>query len=338
MTTINTLGELLKAANSDYLVFDLGRRVQPIATAIFEDFEKLQLAYPYPIQGHAQFALVFGENTQQPFIWFLKFPLDERGLLNPAARSQFMQMLSDAMGNDITRPLTEEEQQRMADHPFNVRPSQEKLAIFNAQLRKQLKQPASAQYEFACQYLSRKTEAHLWQSVGLQGLADICARADDFEHAQLLSNALSSPITELQTAVCQLIEHVNLPTSSQQTIQHVFVNASAEQRSYLLRALASNSAACETLLRQLATDEEKLDQNQLIAIAARCWTCLKQDDVRKFYLESLAHQPQSFFNQIFADIVAIPEIRHPLLSELRNPERSVQLSQAIGGLFKATTQ
>ncbi|KFZ37194.1 hypothetical protein HR45_12340 [Shewanella mangrovi] len=338
MSTINTLGELLNAANSEYLVFDLGRRVQPIATSVFQAFENLQLAYPYPIQGHAQFAIVFGENKQQPFIWFLKFPLDERGLLNPAARSQFLQMLSDAMGDDITRPLTEEEQQRMANHPFNVRPSQEKLAIFNAQLRRQLKQPASAQYEFACQYLSGKTDAQLWQSVGLQGLADICARAEDFEHAQLLSNALSSKIVEIQTASCQLLEHVTLPTSVMQTVETLFSHAEAKQRSYLLRAVASSPDCCNTLLRQMAASHEKLEQTQLIAVAARCWNSLKQDDVRKFYLESLALQPQSFFNQIFADIVAIPDIRHPLLSELRNPDRSERLSQAIGGLFKAMTQ
>jgi hypothetical protein len=76
----------------------------------------------------------------------------------------------------------------------------------------------------------------------------------------------------------------------------------------------------------------------LVAIAARCWLSLKQDGCRKIYLEALALQEQSFFNQIFADIVAIPGIRTQVLSELRNPHRSDRLSGAIGGLFRATTE
>jgi hypothetical protein len=59
---------------------------------------------------------------------------------------------------------------------------------------------------------------------------------------------------------------------------------------------------------------------------------------RSIYLEALALQPQAFFNQVFADIVAIPSLRNQLLGELRNPNRSVQLSQAIGGLFKAASK
>lgn len=338
MSNINTLGELLAAANTQYRVFDLGRRVRPISNSVFDAFETLAVPYPYPIQGHAQFAMVFGEDPQQPFIWFLKFPLDERGLLNPAARSQFMQMLSDAIGQDITKPLTEEEQQRMASHPFHAKPSQEKLAIFNAQLRKSLHQPASSQYEFACQYLAGNASDDLWQTVGLQGLADICTRASDSEHAQLLSNALTTSIAEIHVATCQLLEHVEAPTSVLQTITKLFTDMDAERRSYLLRASASSEETTAQLLQQLADKQQPLDQQQLIAVAARCWSVLKRDAIRKFYLESLAAQPQPFFNQIFADIVAIPEIRMPMLSELRNPERSAQLAAAIGGLFKAMNQ
>lgn len=338
MSNINTLGELLNAANTQYWVFDLGRRVQPISNSEFDAFETLTAPYPYPIQGHAQFAMVFGEDPQQPFIWFLKFPLDERGLLNPAARSQFMQMLSDAIGQDITKPLTEEEQQRMASHPFHAKPSQEKLAIFNAQLRKSLKQPASSQYEFACQYLAGNTSDEMWQSVGLQGLADICARASDFEHAQLLSNALTASVAEIQIATCQLLEHVVAPASVQHIMMQQFIAADAERQGYLLRASASAPEFTEQLLTQLNEQQQFLDEQQLIAIAARCWPVLKRDAIRKFYLESLAKQSQTFFNQIFADIVAIPDIRLPLLAELRNPDRSTQLSAAIGGLFKAMTQ
>jgi hypothetical protein len=89
-------------------------------------------------------------------------------------------------------------------------------------------------------------------------------------------------------------------------------------------------------IKQL-NDQQLLNDNGLITIAARNWIALKDDATRKDYLEALAKQPQHFFNQVFADIVAIPSLRQGLLSDLRHPERSVQLATAIGGLFKAAS-
>ncbi len=59
MDSITTLSELLSAANTQYQVYDLGRRVQHIDPMAFHQIEGLQSPYPFPIQGHAQFALVF---------------------------------------------------------------------------------------------------------------------------------------------------------------------------------------------------------------------------------------------------------------------------------------
>ena len=104
-----------------------------------------------------------------------------------------------------------------------------------------------------------------------------------------------------------------------------------------MRALASQSELSQQALAHLQHTDQ-LDANALISIAGRNWSILKQELSRSIYLEALALQPQAFFNQVFADIVAIPNLRNHLLRELRNPNRSVQLSQAIGGLFKAASK
>ncbi|QUN04894.1 DUF3549 family protein [Shewanella yunxiaonensis] len=336
MHTISTFGELLNAANSQYLIYDMGRRVQSIDVMAFRQIEALTAPYPYPIQGHACFALVFWERPTAPFIWFLKLPLDEQGLLNPAGRSQFIEMLLEAMGTDLKKELTEAQQQQLASHPFSFRPSQEKLALFNALVRRQLGQPASAQYEYACQYLSGNDAAQHWQAVGLQGLADVCARAEQLEHPKLLAEALGSAAVEVRIALCQMLEHVTISKELAAKISAYLPNQEATVQSYYLRALASQPDSCATAIETSVKEEAWLSRDMLLAIAARCWMVLKQEQCRKIFLESLARQPLDFFITIFADIVAIPAIRTVLLGELRNPERSVQLSTAIGGLFRNT--
>ena len=93
MTEITTLSQFLSTANTQFQVYDLGRRVQNIDMMAFHQIESLATPYPYPIQGHAHFAIVFWQAEQQPYIWFIKLPLDEQGLLSPAPRQQFIKMI-----------------------------------------------------------------------------------------------------------------------------------------------------------------------------------------------------------------------------------------------------
>ena len=117
MTEITTLSQFLTTAKTQFQVYDLGRRVQHIDMLAFHQIESLSAPYPYPIQGHAQFAIVFWDASQQHFIWFLKLALDEQGLLSPAPRSQFIEMILAALGQDPTQPLSDEQQLPVASHP-----------------------------------------------------------------------------------------------------------------------------------------------------------------------------------------------------------------------------
>ncbi|ABE54829.1 conserved hypothetical protein [Shewanella denitrificans OS217] len=344
MTEITTLSQFLTTANTQFQVYDLGRRVQHIDALAFHQIESLLAPYPYPIQGHAQLGLVFWQQSAQPYIWFLKLPLDEQGLLSPAPRSQFIQMILDALGRDLTQELTEAQQEQFANHPFSFKPNQHKLALFNALVRQQLGQPASSQYEFAAQYLSEQAvigessavenESHSWEQLGLQGIADVCVRAQSLDNMDSLIRSFDFSPLPVHAALCQCLEHLPLEPSLAEKIYLLFEQASNEHKASYLAALASSPSLSIKAIAHLA-QHNLLDANHLVTIAARNWQALKDDSCRKSYLEALALQEQGFFNQVFADIVAIPSLRQALLLDLRNPERSNILSIAIGGLFKA---
>jgi len=334
MTEITTLSQFLKTANTQFQVYDLGRRVQHIDMMTFHQIEALQTPYPSPVQGHAQFAIVFWDASQQHYIWFIKLALDEQGLFSPAPRLQFIKMIIEALGRDPTQPLTEQQQEQLANHPFNFKPPQEKLAVFNALVRKQLGEKASAQYEFAYQYISGQYPQEQWQNMGMQGIADVCVRADQLDHQQQINACFERAAPEVRIAMCQCLEHLTLDDSLADIIFEQCLSAAAEQQTYLLRALASQPLRSQKAIAYLDATVG-LTADTLIAIAARNWSALNDEHTLKLYLEALAKQEQHFFNQVFADMVAIPLIRTQLLAQLRDPNRSTALSAAIGGLFKA---
>ncbi|WP_133406502.1 DUF3549 family protein [Parashewanella tropica] len=336
MTEITTLSQFLTTAKTQFQIYDLGRRVQHIDMMAFHQIESLKTPYPYPIQGHAQFAVVFWNEDKQPYIWFIKLALDERGLFVPAARSQFIQMILEALGRDPTQPLTEQQQQALANNPFSFKPSQEKLAVFNALVRKQLGLPASSQYESAIQYLSGQMLKENWQYIGLQGIADVCVRAKQLDHEQHILNGLQNSAIEVQGALCQSLEHMEISDDIAKPIYEAFVNSFEDLTLPQLRALAGNKAYSQKAVMHLIKQRKLSLDTILITIAARNWNVLTDDKIRLAYLEALALQSQAFFNQVFADLVAIPVLRNAMLGELRNPKRSPTLSKAVGGLFAAT--
>ena len=75
--TIASISALLNLSDSQYRVYDMGRRVEKISKAQFEKIEAAQLPYPYPMQGHAMLAIAFWQKqSQSPYLWFIKLPLD----------------------------------------------------------------------------------------------------------------------------------------------------------------------------------------------------------------------------------------------------------------------
>ncbi|EDP59085.1 hypothetical protein AND4_15035 [Vibrio sp. AND4] len=99
MENIQTLTQLLNNSHCEYQIFDLGRRIRTIEPQLFTDVEKGQCPYPFPMQRKAHLAIAYWNEQKQPWIWFLKFELDERGLLKQADVGNFIKYVVEAMGH-----------------------------------------------------------------------------------------------------------------------------------------------------------------------------------------------------------------------------------------------
>ncbi|GAA4878182.1 DUF3549 family protein [Ferrimonas pelagia] len=335
MESINTLDQFLTQAGTQYQVFDLGRRVVPFTASRFRQFEEGTLAYPWPRAGHAWLGVVFWQPSaeRQHYVWFLKLPLDEQGFLNPAARSQFLQMVIEALGHEPAASLSAEQQDKLSNNPFTFTPPQEKMAMFHAQVRLQLVQPASVYYEAVQHYLTGQGEWCQWQHLGLQGFADHACRASQLTEAEERQAILSMPLAPLQ-ALASVTEHTQVRAGSAAAWWQRAQTAQDEsERLIALRALAGDPLARQQAVDQLLS-EPTLSQEAIIAIAARLWQGLDSTRLHLF-MEKLALYPGHLFNQIYCDLVAIPQLRPWVLATLRAPNRSAVLKHAIAQLMTA---
>lgn len=190
MDTIHTLSELLRNSDCTFKIFDLGRRIKTIDNQVFEQIEKGQQPYPYPLQRKAHLAIAYWNQAKQPWIWFLKFELDERGLLKQAEVGNFIKFVVEAMGTRLNQEMSEEQQQKLANNPYTYKPSEDKMAVFHSQIRAYLDLPCSQYYEHAQHYFKGGLGWQNWQTVGLQGITDIAARLGTEQNGVELRKAL----------------------------------------------------------------------------------------------------------------------------------------------------
>ena len=101
---IATLGQLLDGAGTQWRAFDIGRHITKLDKKQFLAIEQAQVPYPYPLAGHAWLAIQFWDSkaSKEPYVWFLKFPLDEQSKLVSASRDHFANMVIEALGSEIT--------------------------------------------------------------------------------------------------------------------------------------------------------------------------------------------------------------------------------------------
>lgn len=333
--SIATIGECLQAGNSDYWVFDMGRRVQPLDKQTFAAIERQQQPYPYPIQQHARIAVLFQhqQQPQQPFLWFLQFPLDERGLLNLAARDEYLQYVITALGEEITGQLSEQQQQQLKNNPYLFTPSEDKRAALHATIQRQRQQPASIHFEYAASYIAGEQPFENWQDVGLQGLHDIAARVfDDPSLAAAIAKNLGFYADSVAEALLVALEHQRIPAAVQNAISDFVQQAQLPvQQLSGLRALASVSdhpRVIALLQQRLAS----ANADELTVIAARHWPALGNEDLLSVFIERASEQPQAVFNALFRDLVMMPSLRPFVLGYLHQTPLSTALEKALAGL------
>jgi hypothetical protein len=122
--SINSISEFLLHAGTEYIVFDMGRRLTALDNQAFLDIENGSTVAPFPRQQHAWFGIVFWNknSSNQHYIWFIKLPLDEQGLVVAASRNHFLQIIVDALGQSISDDS--EAANTLPDNPYSFVPAQ----------------------------------------------------------------------------------------------------------------------------------------------------------------------------------------------------------------------
>ena len=337
---IATLGQLLDNAGTQWRAFDIGRHITKLDKKQFLAIEQAQVPYPYPLAGHAWLAIQFWDvkASKEPYVWFLKFPVDEQSMLVSASRDHFADMVIQALGTEITG---EQADGKLDNNPYVFTPNANKLAAFNAQIKVLLKQPASQYYEHAQLYFSGKIGFDNWQSVALQGIADFALRLDSDTNLGNLKKAWPHLPVEVLQPLSAMLEHVEIPTSISELLvdyaQTAIDNKDTIAITSALRAISKGQAQglCAQLVDNVLSSPVGQDSDVLLTIAGRCFTQLENPERLHIFMDNCAHHQQieELFPSIFADLVAIPTIRPHLLGLLRKENRSETLARAIGRLF-----
>ncbi|WP_258806979.1 DUF3549 family protein [Pseudidiomarina sp. CB1] len=341
--SISTLSQLLRESQSDYLCYDLGRRVQAIHTTEFNAIERQQAPYPYPVQGHACFALIFwpqlSNQEQEPFLWFLKFPLDERGLLEQAAVQEYLTSVITLLGQQVTHALTEEQEQQLQQSPYLFTPAEEKRAALHAQLSLRWQRQPSVHFELAQTALAQPEH---WQQVGVQGLHDVAARLAELPTTQtaLLEHFDNYP-APLRQATAIALEHQQLPTSLTTALAAKVANLTAgDVRADLLRSLAG-SATTEAVQQAVQQVLANASVDECVICCARLWQAFDPLYTPHLKLElllmALAQHDDKIFAALVTDLLRLPMLRPHLLVTLQRDDLAQPIRQAWQGFIHGAT-
>ncbi|WP_448213847.1 DUF3549 family protein [Colwellia sp. MEBiC06753] len=354
MDRIDTISELLSASGSQFRIYDIGRKITKISKDDFNKVEHNQLPYPYPIQGHACFSVVFWQAKQKtPYLWFIKLPLDERGLLNQGARNHFIAIIIEALGKDLTVDPSEQQQELLNSNPYHITPAEYKMAAINSIVKNELKQAPSIHFEHFQEYIAGNGDWDNWQTIGIQGISDVASQVSNPTIAKDIAKHLNKFPEPVFLPLCQALENQTLSVSlidafialtpelikaeatqaqlaalppSEQTAQHT-------KLAHIVRALASSAEHphVQAFISELIASEPSDDV--LITIAGRCWQALTPSTLEAMLSALAAKSDLALFNAIFKDLVAIPALRPHVFSVMRSETRSDALAKAIGQLF-----
>ena len=343
---ITTLSEFLHHSGAKYRVFDMGRRVAQLNSEQFLNFEAAKQAYPYPLQKSALFGVIFWSPTRpdKHYIWFLKFPLDEQGLLIQSARDELISKLLKHAGESmlaVTRSDAIED--ILKDSPYTFTPFEEKLAAFNSKANNCLGRQPSSYYNNAFNYFIGDKDLNDWQSLAIQGVADVAERLNEGADTQRLIEVLPKLPVRPFVVLCSFLEQVE-PTVAivealTQQIEYELQQKepNIEKICACLRA-ASNSRA-RGLLKQMVIQVLKDDCSKKIEILAiisgRLWQLLENSQICTLFVERLAENDADYsgFSHVLVDAMFMPGLREHIMKALRCPKRSDTLSKRVGEMF-----
>lgn len=335
---LTRLTDFFARAGLHWRLYDCGTAIRALDKAQVPALEDGQLPYPHPWLGCAHLACVLWRDGQArtPSIWFLRFSLDEQGLLALRERDAFLEQLLVSLGQNLQAADQGERLKGVLDNnPYVWEPPEALQAAFHARLTARLKLPPSQHYAEALHYLTQGPWDY-WQALGLQGLADLVARLEEPDNAKALNHALPGLPAPVFASLAPLLEHEQLSIDTSRAIIQRLNSTGPDAREITngLRALAQSRAS--TLLHNWLghlLEQQDLDAEALVTLASRHGQALADAGLILAFLEQLARLPQAAFNRVMAELLYQPRLRPHYLAALREPGRSELLSKAIGGLL-----
>lgn len=329
------ISDLLVQQGARMRVFDMGRRIQVLDPDLFRAVENLQRPWPSPYLKHAWLGLLswHPDKPGHHGIWFLKLPLDEQGLLQPAARDAFVGFCLKQGANS--------NQEARGEAPFSYKPDASRMAYFHALALQELGAGNSRYYATTRAYLSGDIGWDSWQQLGLQGLAEVVASVGRDNNSHLLAQAMPYLPTVPLHALLGFIENIapdqELTSALNDRLAAVIgAGASAADLAAFARALsASQNLEQRRLLFQAILAHPLANSVDVLAtIASRCWMDLDGALLLNF-LEVLSanDQGEQAFNTLVADLMALPGMRQRMLAVFAGDNLSARLQQAIQNLL-----
>ncbi len=342
MQPIETLSDLLQQLQGQYRIYDMGCRLSKLSSTDFKAFEEGQKAYPLPWLRHAWVGILSWsprtpeQKVSNPTIWFLKLPLDERGLLIQAARDEFLNQLLETIGtNMLDQQASTEWAEQLKHSNLAFTPDEARMAAFHAQASLALEQPASSFYSAVRNYMSSEDSQQHWQELGLQGFADFAMRLNQQQEWQQKISQLPAPV--LDTIAAQL---------ENQKLDHALAKA------FILRGQASiddggkvaclraisqspDAASRQQWLKQIMGKDNEVGVELLATITSKCSEDLLKPDLMGLFVHQCAAD-QGVFNGLVQELMYQPKLRTKVLEAFRAEERSPALIQAIGALMGQT--
>lgn len=324
------ISDLLERQGARMRVFDMGRRIQVIDAELFRAVENARRPWPSPYLKHAWLGMLswHPDRPGQHGIWFVKLPLDEQNVLEPAARDAFVSFcLQQGQHNAEAR----------GDAPFSYKPDASRMAYFHALALQELGAGNSRFYATTRAYLGGDIGWEQWQQLGLQGLAEVVAAVDRDHNETLLIKALEHLPEVPLCAVLGFMENIApgqaLTLALNDRLARVIADgASSADLAAFARALSSsqNLEQRRLLLQAMLAHPQAGAVEVLAAVASRCWMDLDGELLNSF-LEVLARndQGEQVFTTLVADLMTLSGMRQRMLTAFAAPGLTPGLQAAI---------
>lgn len=360
--SISTLSEFLLQAQTQHMVFDMGRGIRKIDNQTFFEWENQQAPCAFPRLDHAWFCIVFWNEklSDERYIWFVKLPLDENGLMMSAPLHQFLEIITQALGKGLEH--TQNEQAQLPENPFVFVPSQQQLADCNAHIRAALRvNPRdNSKVSIYIQTPTLLADEDGWANFSVQDIADFviqeCQASSHELQTQSNHSSNQATIASNMSAYAPAVQNCLFASLESIEVEKTLVealiafhqsNSEPAITALCLRAMSNKPHdLCFDYLSTLIAGaqnnngivrSDKLDIETCVVIVGRYWPLFNKPGLLASFMHQVVLLDPSFdlFKGLYIDLVKVPEIRATMLKFIRDPERSNEVSVAIGALFSS---